>query len=103
MTRHTPHHEVELYREADSYVVIVELPGAAAADVDVNWMDGRLSVAAEVATDGRRRVVPRRVFVPKELDPSGTSARFEGGILEDALPTVGEDRPEGISIEVESA
>jgi HSP20 family protein len=103
MTRHTPHHEVELYREADSYVVIVELPGATAADVDVNWVDGRLSVAAEVATDGRRRVVSRRVSVPKEIDPSGISARFEDGVLEVTLPIVGEDRPEGISIEVESA
>ena len=35
MTRHTPQHEVELYREEDSYVVIVELPGANADDVDV--------------------------------------------------------------------
>lgn len=102
MTRHTPHHEVELYREEDSYVVIVELPGAEAKDVDVNWVDGRLSVAAEVATEGRRRVVSRRVSVPKEIDPAGVSARFDEGVLEVTLPIVGDDRPEGISIEVES-
>jgi HSP20 family protein len=103
MTRHTPHHEVELYREEDSYVVIVELPGAGAEDVDVNWVDGRLSVAAEVATQGRRRVVSRRVSVPKGIDPDGITARFEDGVLEVTLPIVGDERPDGLNIEVESA
>ncbi|MEF8868396.1 MAG: Hsp20/alpha crystallin family protein, partial [Haloarculaceae archaeon] len=102
MTRHTPQHEVELYREEDSYVVIVELPGANADDVDVNWVDGHLSIAAEVETDGRRHVVSRRLSVPKEIDPSGISASFEDGVLEVTLPIVGETRPDGIRIEVES-
>jgi len=102
MTRHTPQHEVELYREEDSYVVIVELPGANADDVDVNWVDGHLSIAAEVETDGRRHVVSRRLSVPKEIDPSGIAASFEEDVLEVTLPIVGETRPDGIRIEVES-
>lgn len=101
MTGHTPQHEVELYREGDSYVVVVELPGAAAGDIDVNWVDGHLSLAAEVTGDGRERVVSRRLSVPKRIDPSGIVARFEDGVLEVTLPVVGEDRPDGISIEVE--
>jgi HSP20 family protein len=103
MTRHTPQHEIELYREEGSYVVIVELPGAGAEDVDVNWIDGHLSVAAEVTRDGRNRVVSRRLSVPKRIDPSGISARFEDGVLEVTLPIVGEEPPDGVSIEVESA
>jgi HSP20 family protein len=102
MTRHTPQHEVELYREADSYVVIVELPGAVPDDVAVDWVDGHLSVAAEVERDDRSRVVSRRLSVPKEVDPSGIAARFEDGVLEVELPIVGERRRDGISIEVES-
>lgn len=102
MTRHTPQHEVELYREGDSYVVIVELPGATPEDVDVDWVDGHLSVAAEVSRDGRRRVLSRRLSVPKRVDPSDISARFDDEVLEVTLPIVGEDRPDGISIEVES-
>ena len=102
MTRHTPHHEVELYREGDSYVVIVELPDATAEDVDVDWVDGHLSVAAEVGRDDRNGVVSRRLSVPKRIDPSGIVARFEDGILEVTLPIVGDDRPEGTSIAVES-
>ena len=103
MTRHTPQHEVELYREADSYVVVLELPGTAAEDVDVNWVDSHLSVAAEVTRDGRNRVVSRRLSVPKRIDPSGIAARFEEGVLEVTLPIVGEEPPDGVSIEVESA
>ena len=103
MTRHTPQHEVELYREADSYVVVLELPGTAAEDVDVNWIDGHLSVAAEVTRDGRNRVVSRRLSVPKRIDPSAIAARFEEGVLEVTLPIVGEEPPDGVSIEIESA
>jgi HSP20 family protein len=102
MTRHTPHHEVELYREGDSYVVIVELPGAAAGDVDVDWIDGHLSVAAEVTRGERRRVVSRRLSVPKEIDPSEIAARFDDDVLEVTLPIVGERRSEGVSIEVQA-
>jgi HSP20 family protein len=102
MTRHTPHHEVELYREGDSYVVIVELPGTTAEDVDVDWVDGHLSVAAEITREDRQRVVSRRLSVPKRIDPAGISARFEEGVLEVTLPIVGENRPDGISIDVES-
>ena len=103
MTRHTPQHEVELYREADSYVVVLELPGTAAEDVDVNWVDRHLSVAAEVTRDGRNRVVSRRLSVPKRIDPSAIAARFEEGVLEVTLPIVGEEPPDGVSIEIESA
>jgi HSP20 family protein len=102
MTRHTPHHEVELYREGENYVVIVELPGAAAADVDVDWIDGHLSVAAEVEREDRRRVVSRRLSVPKEIDPSGITARFDDDVLEVTLPIVGERRSDGVSVEIES-
>lgn len=102
MTRHTPQHEVELYREDGDYVVVVELPGATAGDVDVDWVEGRLSVAAEVERGERRRVVSRRLSVPKEIAPAGITARFDDGVLEVTLPIVGESRPDGISIEVQS-
>lgn len=102
MTGHTPQHEVELYRKGDSYEVIVELPGTTAEDVDVDWVDGHLSIAAEVTRDDRQRIVSRRLSVPKRIDPSGIVARFEEGVLEVTLPIVG-DRPDGISIEVESS
>ena len=102
MTRHRPHHEVELYREGESYVVIVEPPGAATEDVDVDWIDGHLSVTGEVSRGKRRQVVSRRLSVPKEIDPPSIAARFDDGVLEVTLPIVGEGQRKGISVEVES-
>lgn len=79
MTRHTPHHEVELYREGESYVVIVELSGATAEDVDVDWIDGYLSVAAEVTGGSDDGSSPggsrsRRRSTPPESPRSSTTA-----------------------------
>jgi HSP20 family protein len=100
MTRHRPRHEFELYREADSYVVVAALPDADRSAIDVDWTDGHLHVAAEVDDSGRRRVVSRRLSFPKEIDPDGITAAYEEGVLEVTLPIVGEERPEARRIEV---
>lgn len=101
MTKHRPRHEVELYREGDVYVVVAQLPSADPAEIDVDWVDNRLHVAAEIEDDGRMRVVTRRVSVPKEIDAEGITATFEDDVLEVELPIVGEERPRGRRIQVD--
>jgi HSP20 family protein len=101
MTKHRPRHEVELYREDDTYVVVAQLPDAERSSIDVDWTDGHLHVAAEISDDGRRRVVTRRLSFPKEIDPEGISAAYDDSVLEVSLPIVGEDRPKALKIDVE--
>lgn len=101
MTRHRPRHEFELYREDDSYVVVADLPEAERSAIDVDWTDGHLHVAAEIADDGRRRVVTRRLSFPKEIDPEGIGAAYDDGVLEVTLPIVGEERPKALRIDVQ--
>jgi HSP20 family protein len=101
MTKHQPRHEVELYRENDTYVVVAQLPEADREAIDVDWTDGHLHVAAEISDEGRRRVVTRRLSFPKEIDPEGISAAYDEGILEVSLPIVGDERPRALKIDVE--
>jgi HSP20 family protein len=101
MTKHHPRHEVELYREDDTYVVVAELPEAEREAIDVDWTDGHLHVAAEVSEEGRRRVVTRRLSFPKEIDPDGITAAYDDGVLEVTLPIVGEQRPRALRIDVQ--
>ena len=101
MTTHHPQHEVELYREDDTYVVVVELPDAQREAIDVDWTEGHLNIAAEVAADDRRRVMTRRLSFPKEIDPDGISAAYDDGVLEITLPIVGEQRPQALRIDVQ--
>ena len=101
MTGHHPHHEVELYREDDTYVVVAKLPDAEREAIDVDWTDGHLHVAAEITEGDRRRVVTRRLSFPKEIDPAGISAAYDDGVLEVTLPIVGEERPKALRIDVQ--
>ncbi|MFC7227529.1 Hsp20/alpha crystallin family protein [Salinirubellus salinus] len=101
MTTHHPQHEVELYREDDTYVVVAELPEAEREAIDVDWTEGHLNIAAEVNTDDRRRVVTRRLSFPKEIDPDGITATYEDDVLEVTLPIIGEGRPQALRIDVE--
>jgi HSP20 family protein len=101
MTRHRPHHELELYREDDAYVVIAELPEADPSAIEVEWVNGHLHIAAEVESDGRQRVVSRQVTVPREIAHESITARYEEGVLEVTLPIIGQDRPQAHRIEVQ--
>jgi HSP20 family protein len=103
MTKHHPEKPVELYRDDDAYVVIVDLPGFDREDIDVHWHDGRLHVEAEHLTTeaGRTQVVHRHLGLPRQIDVDGISATFEEDVLEVHLPIEGEGRPRGTSVDVE--
>jgi HSP20 family protein len=103
MTGHKPAHEVELYRDGDAYVVIVELPGFDSEDVDLRWQNGHLHVAAERdgVDDGKHVVYHRDVGVPKSVRVDDISATFEDGVLEVTLPLQEADDRSGTRIDVE--
>jgi HSP20 family protein len=99
---HKPAHEVELYREGDTYVVIVELPDYGKDDVRLRWRDGQLHVDAErVESDTPNRVVHRTVGIPKPVVSDEITAHFRDGVLEVRLPIVETDEKPGRTIEIE--
>lgn len=100
MTTHRPAHEIELYREADAYTVIVDVGDADPEEVHVTWRNGHLHVHLEVQETSRDSVRHREVSVPREVDPDGITAAFSDGVLEVTLPVIS-DRVHGKTIEVE--
>ncbi|WP_246982603.1 Hsp20/alpha crystallin family protein [Halorientalis marina] len=103
MTDHQLDHEIELYREDDHYVVLMEMADYDREDLDLTWHDNRLHIEAHhVDTgSGRSQVLQRSLSFPKEIDEDGITAASEGGTLEVELPIAAEERDPGQSIEID--
>ncbi|MFB6165966.1 MAG: Hsp20/alpha crystallin family protein [Haloarculaceae archaeon] len=102
MTEHVLDHEIELFREPDAYVVLIELREYDAADLDVTWHNNRLHVEAErVDDDGRTRVYQRSLSFPRSIDPDGIDAAVTGETLEVRLPVLAGDDDEAVQIAIE--
>lgn len=102
MTRHNPAHEVELFRDADAYVVYADLPNYTIEEVDIRWHDQRLHLSADSHDgDGRATVFHRQVSLPHSIDDDGITAEFEDGVLEVTLPIESEARRPGQEIRID--
>lgn len=95
--------DYELYEEDGSFVLSVEMPGFERTDIDVNWYDGRLNVAAEHHDDARnrKRTYHRTFRLPKDVDEDAVEARYENGVLDVTLPIESETAGKGVEIEVQ--
>jgi HSP20 family protein len=102
MTRHQLDHEIELYREDDEYVVLMEMAGYDREDLDLTWRDNHLHVeAAHVdAESGRSEVRRRSLSFPKEIDDENITASVDEGTLEVHLPIASHDREKGRNIDI---
>lgn len=94
--------DIELYEEDDELVLGIEMPGFDREDLQVNWDQGRLFVAAEHEDENRaRRRTYRRTFrMPKEIDADEIEAHYRSGVLEISLPLLGV-KTRGQEIEVQ--
>lgn len=94
--------DVELYEQDDAFVLAIELPGFDLDDIEVNWFEGRLSIAAEREdeTRGRRRTYHRTFRFPKAIEPDDIEATYRNGVLEVSLPIQADQQPSGREIEV---
>ncbi|WP_135364289.1 Hsp20/alpha crystallin family protein [Halosimplex halophilum] len=101
MTHH-PDHEIELYRDDGIYRVFVDLQGFDPADIDVTWVNNRLTVSARrTGGPGSSRVFDHQVNVPRAVDADGITATYRDGVLDVELPVAPEDDPPGRAIEIE--
>lgn len=88
MTKHTLDHEIELYREDNAYVVLVEMEGYDREDLDLTWHDNRLHIEAQHVDSetGRSQVFQRSLSFPKPIDHDAIGASVDDGTLEIELP-----------------
>lgn len=89
------------------YLVIADMPGYEAEDIDVDVADDHVHISAEHEAEHEPEVehyyrrerartsVSRTVRLPGEVDESATSASYEDGVLTVTLPKKREEEMEG--------
>ena len=102
--------QINLYDDGESFVVRAELPGVAAADLDVQATAGSVRIKgerrAEPAAAGQsyqRRerdhgVFDRTIELETPIDPDKLSAKLENGVLTIVAPKAAEAKPRRIAI-----
>jgi HSP20 family protein len=100
---------MDVWREDDKFVVVIDLPGIAPDSIDVSVDHGTLSVRAErpaVGDQGRdwviaersRGVFNRQLFLGDQLDTDHISADYTDGVLRLTVPVAEQAQPRKIAI-----
>ncbi len=105
---------MDLYRDADNYVLNADLPGIDPESVDVD-VDGQLlSIRAERAPrtqDGVRWIARerstgtylRRFTLGQGIDTAHISATYDNGVLSVVLPVTEKAKPRKVEVQTSSA
>jgi HSP20 family protein len=89
----------DVYRGEEGVRILLDLPGAAPGDVDVQVHDGILSVnARSVRSDREVRVYERSFRVDRRLDVEAIHAELRNGVLALRLPVHEEAKPRRIEV-----
>ncbi len=97
---------VDLYEDKDNTYVRAELPGVTREDINVEMVDGYLTVSGArktPAADGageRSFSFSRSVSVPEAVQADKVAASYENGVLTVTLPKREEAKPRKISVAV---
>jgi HSP20 family protein len=93
---------VELYEEADAFVLTVDMPGFERDEISVTWNEGQLDIAAEHVDEehGRKKTYHRSFRLPKDIEVDEIGATYRNGVLEVTLPTLTDAVATGTPIEV---
>jgi len=106
----TLHPGVNIEETDAGYQVSLDLPGVKPADVSIDYVDGKLSVAGErVSPEPAEGVTVHRserrygkfervVTLPKQVNVENIEATYEDGVLTISLPKSEELRPRKIEI-----
>jgi HSP20 family protein len=105
---------VDVFEDADRYVVTAELPGLNVDDIEVTYTGNSLTLAGQKVSDvdeeskkgflcRERRFgrFSRTVTLPDTVDGGKVSAACRNGLLEVVLPKKQESKPVSVKIEVE--
>ena len=96
---------VDLYEDKDNAYVRADLPGVNRDDINVEMVDGYLSITAvrkQKASDGSEESVSfsRSITIPEDVHADKVGASYENGVLTVTLPKKEEAKPRKIAVEV---
>lgn len=101
---------MDVAEDENSYSVVMDLPGIAKEDVDVEMQDGCLSVRGERKLEKDEKEANyqrmeraygsfyRSLTLPKTVDPESIEATFKDGVLKIKVPKVEEAKAQRIAI-----
>ncbi len=95
---------VDLTEDKENVYVRAELPGVTRDSINVEFVDGGLTIEAsrnEKSGEGQAPVAARRqVSIPDEIEADKVSAAYENGVLTVTLPRKEEAKPKKITVSV---
>jgi HSP20 family protein len=100
------HFPVDLYEDADNHFVRAELPGVERSEINVEMVEGYLTVSGKRAVPGANGDAAetlefsRSLAIPEAVQADKVAATYENGVLTVTLPKREEAKPRKISIEV---
>jgi len=105
----SPFLPMDAYRDGDSYVVVVDVPGVDPSTIDLTVDKNVLTVRAErawipgeqhhvVATERPHGTFTRRLFLGNDLDAGQIEASCEHGVLTVRIPVAEEAKPRKVEI-----
>ncbi|MES1167126.1 MAG: Hsp20/alpha crystallin family protein [Pseudomonadota bacterium] len=101
-----PRFPVDLYEDKANAYVRAELPGIARNDINVELIDGALTITAArktAAAEGQPEQsvsFSRSVTIPAEVEADRVAASYENGVLTVTLPKRAEAQPKKITVAV---
>jgi HSP20 family protein len=100
------HPRTDLYEDKESFHYRVELPGLKRDDIQVEVVDGVLTVSGARKAFGREGAAEtstsftRSVSVPARVQEDKILARYEDGVLTVTLPKAEEVKPRRVAVQV---
>jgi HSP20 family protein len=98
---------MDAWREDDTFVVELDLPGVKADSIDVDVERNVVTVKAEravqedremIAAERPRGLFSRQLFLGDNLDTSQIDASYDGGVLTLRIPVAEQAKPRRISV-----
>lgn len=100
---------INVFKQGDDLVAIVELPGVNKADLAVQARENtiritgrkRIEYPEDVSLHRRERMsgaFDRTLIVPMQIDPDGIKAEYNDGLLALFIPRAEQDKPRTIEI-----
>jgi HSP20 family protein len=100
---------INVFQQGDNLVAILELPGVAKSDLEIQAKDssirvsGKKSIAYPEGVSLHRRerrsgMFDRTLTMPMQINPDGIKAEFSDGVLVLFIPRAESDKPRSIAI-----
>lgn len=95
-----PRFPVDLYEDKDNTYVRAELPGVTREAINVEMVDGYLTIAASRKEKDETFSFNRSIAIPESVQSDKVVAAYENGVLTVTLPKQEQAKPRKINIAV---